>query len=190
MLLYELRKIESEIDKAATENKMGAEAYAVLQKGNASLEKQLSEVSHQLEEWKRQLDARRELQRLLGDTLPSDDYIRSMWWQEQSHFYEQLIGQIESYFKEENTGYITISLTALELLFIVRLSIDEGIMKADSLQTVFRSLSTTIGTEKQGLLSAESLKKRYSMWHEGSRKRIKQLLLNLIRRIDQGPTRG
>lgn len=190
MLVYELRRIQHKIDQAAARNATGLEAHAVLQKGNADIQEKLSEAVRQLEDWKRQLDARRRLQQLLANTLPEDDDTRLMWWHEQVFFYESLIGQVEAYFTEDNTGYLTLSLTALELLFLARLSIEVGVVKADSLQTVFKSLSKCFGTEKQGSLSYESLKKRYSVHHEGARKNIKHILTNMIRHIDHVTSRS
>lgn|GEM_PF-2577643 len=185
MLVTELRKIQQEIDKMVGRKKIGPQAHAVLQVGNSGIAQKLSEAIRQLEEWKCQLDARNKLQRLLENRLLDEEYMRVMWWQEQAHFYESLCSEVQAYFTEHNSGRLSTSLTAMELLLLVRLCIEEGILRADSLQSIFEFLATHMGTAKYANLSYESLKKRYSLRHDGARKKVRQALVNLIRRMDE-----
>lgn len=157
---------------------------------NASLRGVIEEAADQLEEWNMELRAREELQQRILAALPESARIKELWWNDQRAFYAELLERMDTYLNYDDTAAVTFSINALEMLFLVRLLIEEGVLKTQTLQPVFRYLSRYGRTERHNKLSFDSLKKRYSMQHEGSRKKVKQLLMNLIRRIDHVPIRG
>lgn len=188
MLLDELQEIQRHFKRLAAKTDTGPEELRLLQVGNERIGQLLEEATGQLGGWKEQVMARDDLQRLLAGVLLPNQRAKAMWWQEQLHFYEALSSEIQAYFQEEDDAYLSVSLTALELLLIVRLCIEEGVVAAESLQVVFGFLVRYTGTARQGRLSFDSLKKRYSLRHEGARKKVKQLLLNMVKRIDRPST--
>jgi len=149
----------------------------------------LDEAAGQIDGWKLEMDARVELQQRILSALPETDEIAGLWWEEQRKFYADMVERMDGYLAYDESASVTFALTALEALYFLRILIEEGVIQVDSLQPVFRYLSRYGKTERHANLSFESLKKRYSLRHEGARKNVKQMLTNLIRRIDQGPTR-
>lgn len=166
----------------------GAECWddQVLQRLNADLCGIVAEAADQLEEWNLELAARGELQRRILSALPESDRIKELWWNEQRAFYTDVLERMDRYFNYDETAAVTFSINALEVLLLVRLLIEEGVIRTETLRPVFRYLSRYGHTERYNKLSFDSLKKRYSLHHDESRKKVKQLLMNLLKRIDRG----
>ncbi len=191
MVSKHLSRINREVDRIWKSNG-GAASWdgPTLERLNADLHRVIAEAAGQLEEWNVELDAREELQRRMLAALPESDRIRELWWNEQRTFYTDLLERMYAYFNYDETAVVTFSINALEVLLLVRLLVEEGVLRTETLQPIFRYLSRYGRTERYDKLSSDSLKKRYSLRHDGSRKKVKQLLLNLVRRIDQEPPRG
>lgn len=191
MVSKHLDRISREVDRI-WKSEGGAECWDghALKSLNADLRGLITETADQLEEWNVELRAREELQQRILSTLPESNRIRELWWKDQRAFYTDFLERMDTHFNYDETAVVTFSINALEILFFVRLLIEEGIIRTDTLRPVFRYLSRYGNTERYSKLSFDSLKKRYSLRHDGSRKNVKQLLLNLIRRIDRGPARG
>ncbi|WP_257670470.1 hypothetical protein [Parapedobacter tibetensis] len=161
-----------------------------LRRLNDGLSDLIAETDSQLEEWQLEVDARQELQQRILCALPEAERMKRLWWNEQHAFYADLVERMDRHFNYDESASVTFSMTTLEVLFLVRLLIEEGVIQTETLRPVFRYLSRYGHTERHSKLSYDSLKKRYSLRHEGSRKKVKQILMNLIRRIDQGLPRG
>ncbi|SEL24144.1 hypothetical protein [Parapedobacter koreensis] len=191
MVSKHLDRINREVERIWKSNG-GAECWDVhaLDSLNAGFHGLIAETAGQLEEWNVELGAREELQQRILSALPESDRIKELWWNEQRAFYTDLLERMDTYFNYDDTAVVTFSINALEILFLVRLLIEEGVLQTETLQPVFRYLSRYGHTERYSKLSFDSLKKRYSLRHDGSRKKVKQILTNMIKRIDQGPPRG
>lgn len=157
---------------------------------NADLRGVLGNLHGQAEEWGWELDAREALQARLVDAPEQPDRIRRLWLAEQRDFYLGLVDRMERYLRHDESAAVTFALTAQEILLLVRLLVETGVIRTDTLRPIFRYLSYYGSTERYGSLSFESLKKRYSLRHEGARKQIRKLLLNMIERIDRPSPEG
>lgn len=191
MVSKHLNRINRDVDRIWKSND-GAECWdgPTLERLNADLHRVIAEATGQLEEWNVELGAREELQQRILSALPESDRIKELWWNEQRTFYTDLLERMDTYVNYDETAVVTFSINALEVLFLIRLLVEEGVLRTETLRPIFRYLSRYGHTERYNKLSFDSLKKRYSLHHEQSRKKVKQLLMNLIRRIDQGPPRG
>lgn len=157
---------------------------------NNGLRQLLADVNLQIDQWQLELDAREELQVRLLETPPPTEKTRQLWWGEQMDFYAGLIDRMDQYMCFDSDARVTLSLKAQEILLLVRLMVSARMIQTDSLHPIFRYLSRYVGTEKYSRLSYESLKKRYSLWHEPTRKNVEQLLMKLLRLIDREPRQG
>lgn len=151
---------------------------------NGPLRQALADVGTQARHWQQELDAREELQaRLLANPSASKQTQR-LWWDEQLDFYDGLMDRIDRSLCFNEEAQVTVALNAQEILLLVRLMVEEGIIHIETLRPIFRHLSQYVGTPKHRRLSFESLKKRYSLRHAGAEKQVKQRLLNMLKRLD------
>ncbi|SEN21235.1 hypothetical protein SAMN05216436_11326 [bacterium A37T11] len=184
MLIKKLHKLGRDIELLSSGGAGESWNHAALLDINERIHQLLSEATEHLEQLNEQLKSRKELQELLMQLKHKQAKTRTMLWQEQVSFYQDMITEIQEHFKKEENAYITISLTTLEILFLIRLFLEEEIIQADSLQPIFRFLSSYTGTLQHSRLSFESLKKRYSS-STAVNKKVKQLLQRMITRIDK-----
>src|SRR5690606_11492673 len=154
---------------------------------NGPLRQVLADVGTQARHWQQELDAREELQARLLDTPSSSKQTQQLWWDEQLAFYHELIDRIDQSLCFNEDARITVSLNAQEILLLVRLMVEEGIIHTETLRPIFRYLSQYVGTHTHRRLSFDSLKKRYSLRHAGAEKRVKQCLLNMLKHLDNHP---
>lgn len=152
---------------------------------NETLHQILEGIRAQVAQWQLELDAREELQARLLDVPPPSEQTKRLWWFDQLAFYEALLDRMYHFMCVDDDARVTTSLKAQEILLLVRLMVAGGMLQAETLHPIFRHLARFVGTEKHSKLSYESLKKRYSLRHEPTRKNVKQMLINMLRLIDK-----
>lgn len=185
MVSNQLDDISREIERVwRTDSEAANWDEPTLNRLNDRLRKLLAELAAELEKWQLELEARQELQQRILSGLPPTERVQKLWWREQRIFYADLVARMDLYLHYDEAASVTFSLTALEMLSLVRLLIEEGVIQTESLRPVFRYLSRYARTERHSHLSYESLKKRYSLRHNGARTKVKQILMNMIKRID------
>lgn len=186
LLSGQLDKISKQVAQLADQPQAGnawdRQALEVL---NEEVHRLLSGLVDQLEQWQWEVKAREELQTRLLDQPPHSERITALWWDEQITFYQGLIERIDHAMRYDEDARITVSLRAQELLLLIKLLVEEGVVQTKTLTPIFRHLSRYFGTARYSNLSFDSLKKRYSLRHENTRKEVKQLLNNMIKRIDR-----
>ena len=156
---------------------------------NESLRQLLGDISLQINQWLLELDAREELQARLLEAPPPTAKTLQLWWADQIGFYTAMIARMDHFMCLDSDARITLSLKAQEILLLIRLMVAAKMIQADSLHPIFRYLSRYVGTEKYSRLSYESLKKRYSLRDEPTRKNVEQMLMNMLRLVDKEPRR-
>lgn len=105
-------------------------------------------------------------------------------WREQRDFYPQLIDEIQRCIGEEDQSMVTFSLTVAELLYLLRLFIDSGIIQTDTLRPILGYFSEHARTRKGRKLSFASLQKKYSQVEPETKQRVKRMLQGLAARVD------
>lgn len=183
-----LRKLEVlAADIAAMINRKQQETwdYEALQTINKQIDQLLAEAMGRLDHLKAELTLRSELQQILQKAGLEGKASAQMLWDDQMNFYLNWMGKAQAYFSDETDTYVSFSLTVIELLFLLRLLMEEGVLKTETLQPVFLFISKYAGTQQQRVLSFSSLQKKYSTHHQSARNQVRKLLLQMIARIDQ-----
>lgn len=177
----QLGQLES---RATTDIQWDSESLGQL---NEALRQILDGIGLQVAQWQLELQAREELQARLLDAPPPSEETTRLWWREQLAFYGGLLHRVDHFLCVDAGARVTTALKAQEILLMIRLMVAGGLIQAETLHPIFRHLSRFVGTEKHNRLSYESLKKRYSLRHEPTRKNVKRMLMNMLRLIDKEP---
>ncbi|MEC3879743.1 hypothetical protein [Parapedobacter sp. 10938] len=185
MLSTQLDKTRKELERMQRQTQGGDRwSRQALDRLNGALRQVLADVGMQVRHWQHELEAREELQARLLDAPSSSKQTQQLWWDEQLDFYDGLIGRIDRSLCFNEDARVTVSLNAQEILLLVRLMVEEGIIHTETLRPIFRYLSQYVGTHTHRRLSFDSLKKRYSLRHVGADKHVRQRLLNMLKRLD------
>ncbi|HWK98925.1 MAG TPA: hypothetical protein VNQ55_03220 [Parapedobacter sp.] len=130
------------------------------------------------------LEVRKGLQALYNRVDDIEPAVAREIWREQYGFYPQLIDEICRCMGDEQSSVVTFSLTVAELLYLLRLLIDKGIVRTDALRPIFEFFSDHVQTRQGRKLSFASLQKKYSRVEPATKQRVKRLLLDLAMHID------
>ncbi|PPK99500.1 hypothetical protein [Parapedobacter indicus] len=157
-----------------------------LQHINGGISEMLEAVVARQQEFENRLAIRRQLQEVFGSGNEMPAGARRMYVEDQLAFYRQLIGEMLAFFTGSEHGRcVSFSLTVEELLFFIRLLLEEKVMDAGALKPIFLFLSRHARTAGSGTLSYESLRKKYSGVQLGAKRRVGELLLRLVQRAER-----
>src|SRR5690606_22092211 len=109
---------------------------------NEQLEAMMREMASQHEQFAERLSTRVQLQAAIGfkEDAPSD--VRRMYAADQQAFYSQLLGEMLQFFTGSNQGRcVSFGLSVEELLFFIRLLLEERVMDVGTLKGIFLFLS-------------------------------------------------
>lgn len=152
---------------------------------NEQLEAMMREMASQHEQFAERLSTRVQLQAAIGfkEDAPSD--VRRMYAADQQAFYSQLLGEMLQFFTGSNQGRcVSFGLSVEELLFFIRLLLEERVMDVGTLKGIFLFLSRHARTPGSDMLSYESLRKKYSSVQMGAKRRVGELLTYLAQRAE------
>ncbi|WP_257667198.1 hypothetical protein [Parapedobacter tibetensis] len=137
------------------------------------------------------LDTREMLQNALKPMAGMPPQAWQMYANDQLAFYQDLVADMMAFFTGNDQGRcVAFALTVEELLFMIRLLLDEHIMDTRALKPIFLFLSRYASTSGSATLSYESLRKKYSRTGPAAHSKVRDTLLNMIGRIDQYPDDG
>ena len=157
-----------------------------LQRVNGAISAVLAAVVARQQEFENRLTLRKQLQEVFGAESDMSAGARRMYVEDQLAFYRQLIGEMLTFFTGSEHGRcVSFSLTVEELLFFIRLLLEEKVMDAGALKPIFLFLSRHARTVGSGTLSYESLRKKYSGVQIGAKRRVGELLSSLAQRVEQ-----
>lgn len=143
----------------------------------------LDGAADRLGDFRVRLEVRKGLQALYDRVEDIEPAVAREIWREQHDFYPQLIGDIRRCIGDEQASLVTFSITVAELLYLLRLFIDNGIVETDALRPIFEFFSDHVQTRQGRKLSFASLQKKYSRVEPATKQRVKRLLLDLAMRI-------
>ena len=155
---------------------------AVLESYNESLHAFLENLERLLQHLRDDLAARQALQRTMNKTVMAEGAAQ-MFWQDQLHFYSQWLKTIDRQFYDDQDR-CALRVTVKELLWLLRLLNDEQLIASHQLKQLFQFISLHMRTEKQELLSYESLRKKYSQLDVEVLRNVKTLLNTLLKRTN------
>lgn len=184
MLRDKLDKILGEASALTPPSELSGLDLGVFDELNAHLLVLLEGATDRLGRFRKRVEVRRGMQGLykrMGEIEPA---IKLEIWREQRDFYPELIHEIQQYMGEDEHSKVTFSLTVAELLFLLRLFIESGIIQTDTLRPILEYLSEYTQTRKGHKLSFASLQKKYSRAEPATKQRVKRLLQGLATRVD------
>ncbi len=183
MIFNKLEYLSLQIDNAIGMSNKEVGSALQLQLMNDTISEVLDAVSTQQRQFESRLATRRQLQAVLAPEHDMPSEAKQMYVEDQLAFYRQLIGEMLTFFTGSEQGRcVSFSLTVEELLFFIRLLLEEKVMEAGALKPIFLFLSKHARTVGSDALSYESLRKKYSGVQAGAKRRVSELLSSLAKR--------
>ncbi|GGG96575.1 hypothetical protein GCM10007415_34730 [Parapedobacter pyrenivorans] len=183
MLLHKLENIGQQVDVVRRRLENTADLNDDITALNSMSYNALSELGERYQRLGDSLNARRNLQEAIQPALELPIEARRMYVLDQLSFYERFVSEMMTFLTGSDYGRcISFSLSVEELLFFLRLVLEEQVMDAGALKPIFLFLSRHARTSGSDTLSYESLRKKYSAVGEGAKKRVAALMANLTDR--------
>lgn len=153
---------------------------------NEGLQALMLDMANQQQRFAERLSTRIQLQAAIGFGEGAPSSARKMHAADQQAFYNQLLGEMLQFITGSDQGRcVSFELSVEELLFFIRLLLEEKIMDVGALKFIFLFLSRHARTPGSEMLSYESLRKKYSGVQLGAKRRVGELLANLMRRVER-----
>jgi len=172
-LMVQLDGLVADPDKALT----------ILQRAdqvNAEVAAALEAIEQSRTRFQERLFARRQLQEAIGMDARMPHAARRMLAADQLAFYTELLRDMLLFFTGSERGRcVSFNLTVEELLFFIRLLLEEKVMDVETLKSVFLFLSRHARTTGSESLSYESLRKKYSGVGNNAKNKVEALLARL-----------
>ena len=129
MIFSKLEYILLQIDNTAASRDGVVDSAQQLQRMNEMIGDVLDMVKTRQRLFETRLDARRQLQAVFGPEHDMPDEAKGMYMEDQLVFYRQLLAEILTFFTGSGQGRcVSFSLTVEELLFFIRLLLEEKVM--------------------------------------------------------------
>ncbi|MBK1439700.1 hypothetical protein JHJ32_06875 [Parapedobacter sp. ISTM3] len=150
---------------------------------NAQVQALLDDWDGQQQRCRQQLIARAALHGMVGQAEFPSAGAAGMYHEDQRQWYRHFLGELQQYViggAEERC--LRVSVTVVEVLFLLRLFVEEGVIEVRQLKPVFKALSRYMATPHQERLSYESIRKKYSTAPGEARVKVSRLLERLLNR--------
>lgn len=186
MILNSLEQLAADVDRLADGAGAAADIGSRAERLNDGLEETLEAIAARHRQIAERLALRRQLQAAVGFDKEMPTGVRQMLATDQQAFYRQLLGEMLQFFTGSEQGRcVSFGISVEELLFFIRLLLDEKVMDVGALKSIFLFLSRHAQTPGSEALSYESLRKKYSSVGRAPRERVQRLLVRLADRAGQ-----
>ncbi|SEK53536.1 hypothetical protein [Parapedobacter koreensis] len=150
---------------------------------NAQVQALLEDLDGQQQRCRQQLMARAALHDMVGQAAFPSVGAAGMYHEDQRQWYRHFLGDLQQYISGGVEGRcLRVSITVVEVLFLLRLFVEEGVIEVRQLKPVFKTLSRYMATPHQERLSYESIRKKYSIAPGEARVKVRRLLERLLNR--------
>jgi len=186
MLVNKLEQLALQLDSVADNPERRITVLQQVPTINSTVDDVLRTVEARHAQFSDRLLARQQLQAAIGADIDMPAAAKEMLATDQLAFYAELLGDMLYFFTGSERGRcVAFNLTVEELLFFVRLLLEEKVMDVETLKAVFLFLSRHARTSGSETLSYESLRKKYSNVGQNAKERVAALVERLARRAAQ-----
>jgi len=147
----------------------------------------VTEIQQYVLHAERKLVSRVELIDLWKEDKPYLPLTKELFAQDHYRFYKQLWEELDELLAvRQNTDdlYFRVSITAMQLLFLIHLMHEANIIETPKKGNLFRFISRHIGTLQHEELSYESLRKKFHIADKNTVLKVRRLLLDLVNLIN------
>ncbi len=158
----------------------------ILDEINAEIQEVLDNIRTTHQRYHEKTVARQAMQQWLKPSEGVPDEAIRMYLSDQIDFYQELVADMMAFFTgSERRRCVAFALSVEELLFMIRLLLEEKLMETNALKPIFLFLSRYASTTGSATLSYESLRKKYSGINPTAKRNVKRLLANMMGRVER-----
>lgn len=158
----------------------------ILEEINTELQAMLEDIHQAHSQYEEKTRTRKAMQQWMKPTEDTPPAAVGMYLNDQFGFYRDLIEDMMAVFTgSERTRCVSFALSVDELLFMIRILLDEQLMGTKALKPIFLFLSRYARTTGSDTLSYESLRKKYSRSNPSARRNVRQMLAHMMARAEQ-----
>jgi hypothetical protein len=176
---YQLRQKRHTLTEAKAAHKP---SFELLEEFNASARIFLELIERLFKEQAKELDNRIGFQQAVSN-MGLDEAAFLMFWRDQMSFYSSWLEDFDRQWYEDQERCL-LKLSVKEMLMLLRLSKDLKLLGDSQLKQLFQFISLHFRTDKQEVLSYESLRKKYSQIDLETLRQVKNLLDKLSSRTN------
>lgn len=154
----------------------------LLRSMNSDIAMFLSKFSAFLDHLAQQIEARRSLQEVM-DKAGTPQQAYRIFYEDQIYFYQNWLSSL-NFLMTDTQQKCTLGLTSRQILLFLRLAREMELLDQTQLKPYFYFLQNSFKTEFQEKLSYESLRKKYSQLDARTVKNTRNLLENMLRKLD------
>jgi len=147
----------------------------------------VAEIQQYILHTERKLVSRVELIDLWKEDKPYLPLTKELFAQDHYRFYKQLWEELDGLLavrQQTDDLYFRVSITAMQLLFLIHLMHEANIIETPKKGNLFRFISRHIGTLQQEELSYESLRKKFHTADRNTVLKVRRLLMDLVNLIN------
>lgn len=158
----------------------------ILEDINSELQSLLDDIRQAHGHYAESLSTRRAMQHWLAPDREAPSAAIAMYLNDQFDFYREIVADMMAAFTgSERNRCVSFALSVDELLFMIRLLLEEQLMETQALKPIFLFLSRYARTIGTASLSYESLRKKYSRTNPAARQHVGRILAKLASRAEQ-----
>lgn len=158
----------------------------ILEDINSELQALLDDICQAHSQYADSIHTRRAMQHWLAPAQDAPPAAIAMYLGDQFDFYRGIIEEMMAAFTgSERARCVSFALSVDELLFVIRLLLEERLMETKALKPVFLFLSRYARTAGSASLSYESLRKKYSRSSPAARQHVGRILAQLVTKAQQ-----